>query len=251
MEQSNKKLLKQRETRCDPISKRDSNRLSLPNIHSPRVFFLSFLSTILRYFPDTSCPEERISSVLIGTTKQGTGEGRKLDRGPTVSGFLAKREPEEKAGGQFLVLPKIETSISRSDRCQSAANRCPPARKIDSVSIVSPGLVARSKISWEAKGDSLPFAFFLFSSTDFLPSLSTTICLLPLSSFCNTGRFRNTVSILDRVNLRSKIRKKCKCRHLGKIFCIFSQRKNCMNFFSFHSKVLNLIKIVVCMIYME
>lgn len=165
-----------------------------------------------------------------------------------------QREPEEKAGGQFLVLPKIETSISRSDRCQSAAHRCPPARKIDSVSIVSPGLVARRKISWEAKGDSLPFAFSLFSSADFFPPLSTTIYLPPLSSFCYTGRFRNTVSILDRVNLRSKIRKKCKYKHLGKIFCIFSRRKNCMDFFliSFESLEFNKNRgVYVCMIYME
>lgn len=208
MEQSNRKLLKQRETGCDPVSERDSNRVFLKYTFSSRcssfLSFLSFYDTAIFSRYQIYSPKERISSVLsfFGTTKQGTGEGRKLDRGPTSKRLPRQREPEEKAGGQFLVFPKIETSISRSDRCQSAAHRCPAARKIDSVSIVSPALVARRKISWEAKGDFLPFAFSLSFSADFLPFLSTTIYLLSLSSFYYTGRFRNTVSILDRLNLR-------------------------------------------------
>lgn len=172
MEQSNRKLLKQRETGCDPVSERDSNRVSLKFSSRCSSFlpFLPFYDTAIfsRLFPKRT---NLIGSfVLRDNETRGTGEGRKLDRGPTSKRLPRQREPEEKAGGQFLVFPKIETSISRSDRCQSATHRCPPARKIDSVSIVSPGLVARRKISWEAKGDSLPFAFSLFSSTDFLPS---------------------------------------------------------------------------------
>lgn len=183
MEQSNRKLLKQRETGCDPVSERDSNRVSLKYTFSSRCSsFLSFLpfydTTIFSRYQIYS-PKE--SHRFFGTTKQGTGEGRKLDRGPTSKRLPRQREPEEKAGGQFLVFPKIETSISRSDRCQSAAHRCPPARKIDSVSIVSPGLVARRKISWEAKGDSLPFPFS--------PPLTSFLSFQPRSVFFLSLRF--------------------------------------------------------------
>lgn len=116
----------------------------------------------------------------------GPGKATNWTRPRTnVSGFLDDEDRKKGGGRDFRGraisrLPEDrDLQILRSDRCQSARHRCPSARKIDSASIVSPGSVARRKISWEPKGDSC-LSVLPFSSFDFLPFFSTSICLLTL-----------------------------------------------------------------------
>lgn len=122
----------------------------------------------------------------------GPGKATNWTRPRTnVSGFLDDEDRKKGGGRDFRGraisrLPEDrDLQILRSDRCQSARHRCPSARKIDSASIVSPGSVARRKISWEPKGDSLPFcsSFFLFWLSSIL--LNVDLSSYPSSSCCS------------------------------------------------------------------
>lgn len=118
----------------------------------------------------------------------GPGKATNWTRPRTnVSGFLDDEDRKKSGGRDFRGraisrLPEDrDLQILRSDRCQSARHRCPSARKIDSASIVSPGSVARRKISWEPKGDSLPSR-----SSFFLSWLSSILLNVDLSSYSSS-----------------------------------------------------------------
>lgn len=119
----------------------------------------------------------------------GPGKATNWTRPRTnVSGFLDDEDRKKGGGRDFRGraisrLPEDrDLQILRSDRCQSARHRCPSARKIDSASIVSPGSVARRKISWEPKGDSLPSR-----SSFFLSWLSSILLNVDLSSYSSSS----------------------------------------------------------------
>lgn len=150
-------------------------------------------------------PPNRFQSQLLSRRQRNSGNGAATNwtrPRANVSGFFVdenrKKARTDTEVGQFRV-----SSIPRSDRCQSAAHRCPPARKIDSVSIDSPGSVARHEIPWESKGDSM-LSRLLFPS-EFLPSFPHRFVF---SFFCRPSRSccSTVVSLTDQHGTFRRIR---------------------------------------------